>query len=51
MAAGIRSLRAAGPSDDELDWEALWEDSNDHESGGIWLKEILSSLGFPVPET
>ncbi|RXW19855.1 hypothetical protein EST38_g5998 [Candolleomyces aberdarensis] len=48
MEAGVRSLRAAGPSSDELNLEALWEESD--ESGGIWLGEILSSLGFLVPE-
>ncbi|KAJ2924185.1 hypothetical protein H1R20_g12909, partial [Candolleomyces eurysporus] len=49
MEAGVRSLRAAGGSSDELNLEALWEGSD--ESGGIWLSEILSSLGFLVPET
>lgn len=48
MDAAVRSLRAAGTSSDEVNLEALWEESD--ESGGIWLSEILSSLGFLVPE-
>ncbi|KAJ2921806.1 hypothetical protein H1R20_g15282, partial [Candolleomyces eurysporus] len=49
MEAAVRSLRAAGTSSDEINLEALWEESD--ESGGIWLSNILSSLGFLVPET
>lgn len=44
MAAGIRSLRAAGPSIEELNLEALWEGAD--ENRGNWIRDILSSLGF-----